>query len=159
MSYSDDLTTIIRVTVEPVNNSAGSDIGKEIAAELNKDLERLQKEAMVSLNNFFNKALNQYMSVFKTRRNVKSRLEASSSVSTWFIDGTSPKGFYYPIVLEKGRGPVFPKNRKALWWEGLPHPVKSAGPFGGYHFMEKTRNDFEAMIDQAVGMSMDKIIG
>ena len=158
MSYSDELTTIIRVDVTPVANP-GSDIGKDIAAELNKDLKNLQKDAMVSLNNFFDKALNHYMSVFKTRRNVKSRLQASSSMSTWFIDGTSPEGFYYPLVLEKGRGPVFPKERKALWWEGLPHPVPSAGPFGGYHFMEKTRKDFENMIDQAVGMSLDKIIG
>ena len=158
MNYSDELTTIIRVTVNPVQ-SPGSDVGRDIAADLDNELKSLQKEAMISLNNFFDKALNNYMSVFKTRRNVKSRLESSPSISTWFIDGTSPEGFYYPLVLEIGRGPVFPKERKALWWEGLPHPIPSAGPFGGYHFMEKTRNDFENMIDQAVGMSLDNIIG
>ena len=26
------------------------------------------------------------------------------------------------------RGPVFPRRKKALWWKGLAHPVKSAGP-------------------------------
>lgn len=158
MNYSDELTTIIRVTVNPINNT-NSEIGADIANELTDNLKNLQQEAMISLNNFFDKALNNYMSVFKTRRNVKSRLESSPSISTWFIDGTSPEGFYYPLVLEIGRGPVFPKERKALWWEGLPHPIPSAGPFGGYHFMEKTRNDFENMIDQAVGMSLDNIIG
>ena len=158
MSYSDELTTKIRVTVEPVDNP-GSEIGGDIAVELDNDLKTLQQEAMNSLNNFFNVALNNYMGLFKTRRNVKSRLQASPSVSTWFIDGTSPKGFYYPLVLEEGRGPVLPVERKALWWEGLPHPIPRAGPFEGYHFMEKTRNDFEDMIDQAVGMSLDNILG
>jgi hypothetical protein len=158
MSYSDELTTIIRVEVTSVEKP-GTDIGSDIAAELNRDLKNLQKTAMVSLNNFFDKALNNYMGLFKTRRNVKSRLQSSPSMSTWFIDGTSPEGFYYPLVLEKGRGPVFPKERKALWWEGLPHPVPSAGPFKGYQFMTKTRNDFENMIDQAVGLSLDKVIG
>ena len=34
----------------------------------------------------------------------------------------------YLVIQEKGRGTVYPVVKKALWWEGLPHPIPSAGP-------------------------------
>ena len=36
-----------------------------------------------------------------------------------------------------GRGEVRPVNKKALYWYGLPHPVKRAEAFEGYHFLEE----------------------
>jgi hypothetical protein len=54
-------------------------------------------------------------------------------------------------IIVNGRGPVYPRNKKALFWEGLDHPVKFA--------RATTPNDFvtpaiEAVIYE-VGASAD----
>lgn len=41
-------------------------------------------------------------------------------------------------ALEGGRGEVLPVNKMALFWPGLPHPVKRAGPSKAYPFMKPT---------------------
>lgn len=57
-----------------------------------------------------------------------------TGATTWFI-GTDLEHAYY---VENGRGPVFPKVKKALYWPELSHPVAKAGPAQANLFVERT---------------------
>jgi hypothetical protein len=52
---------------------------------------------------------------------------ASVSVRTW-------QPAKLKLVVE-GRGEVLPKAKKALYWQGLPHPVRRAGPAAANDFV------------------------
>jgi len=60
------------------------------------------------------------------RRSVRKGRVTSRAIEIQAGGGAAP----YAGIHQFGarRGPVFPRNKKALWWKGLPHPVKSAGP-------------------------------
>ena len=53
---------------------------------------------------------------------------------SWFI-GTDIE---YATYVEHGRGPVFPRVKKALYWPELRHPVAKAGPAKANLFVERT---------------------
>lgn len=57
------------------------------------------------------------------------------SERSWFI-GTDIEHAHY---VEHGRGPVYPKVKKALYWPELAHPVKKAGPAPANDFVGRTR--------------------
>lgn len=66
-----------------------------------------------------------------------------TGATTWFIGSTNDHAYY----VENGRGPVFPKVKKALWWNELSvgsmgpilaHPVAKAGPAKANDFVGRT---------------------
>ena len=73
------------------------------------------------------------------RDSFQSTLAGDGSHANLTVFTTQPQKLSWVV---NGRGPVYPVNKKALWWPGLPHPVKYAGP--------STPNDFVSpVIDQA----------
>jgi hypothetical protein len=71
----------------------------------------------------------------------------------------SDDDFYYWDVVINGRGPIYPVNAKALWWPGLPHPVKSAGPAEGQPFVDDSVGEVETMIESELDDFVSTVFG
>lgn len=70
------------------------------------------------------------------------------------ISGSHPSGVPFGQVLhwlENGRGPVYPQRKAALMWEGLSHPVRSAGSARGAPFAD-------AAFERAVSGLEEKLV-
>lgn len=77
----------------------------------------------------------------------ESSIEASGYGARLRVTTTQPTKLKYVV---EGRGPVYPVKAKALYWAGLDHPVKSAGP--------SQPNDFVTpVLEEAVNVAEDII--
>ena len=164
---NDDLTTIITVTADVPKAIYDTDLGNDIANDLN-EIKDLEIRATLVLTNLYNEALMKFMDRFKHSSGEEGgRLKNSVVISgganskTIKITALSDKGYPYPVVAEYGRGPVTVKNRKYLrfYIGGEAFFCKSVAGFGGHHFVEDSRDLLESAIDDTVGLELDKILG
>ncbi|MBR3140372.1 MAG: hypothetical protein IKF11_05860 [Methanobrevibacter sp.] len=160
---NDDLTTIITVTADVPKSIYDTDLGSDIANDL-KEIKDLEIQTTLALANVYNAALMNFMGKFKnpsnrTRNSVV--ISGGGNSKTIKITALSDEGFPYPVVANFGRGPVTAKNRKYLrfYIGGEVFFRKSVAGFGGYHFVEDSRDVLESAIDDAVGLELDKILG
>lgn len=64
-----------------------------------------------------------------------------------------------PVKLKfvvEGRGEVRPVNKKALYWPGLPHPVKRAGPAAANDFVTPVLAEAPTA-EEALGVVVDQL--
>ncbi len=63
------------------------------------------------------------------------------------VTTTQPTKLRY---VREGRGPVYPVRAKALYWQGLDHPVKSAGPAAANDFVTPIVEEAGAMATEFI---------
>jgi hypothetical protein len=69
----------------------------------------------------------------KLRDSFISEITEDGLQATLLVSTTQPQKLAW---VRYGRGPVYPVNKKALFWPGLAHPVKYAGPSQPNEFVE-----------------------
>jgi hypothetical protein len=83
------------------------------------------------------------------------RAELTTGILRWF-----PTASYSPYV-EFGTKPhtILPKDKKALWWPGAAHPVKSVNHPGTKPnpFMERIVSESQEEINQQFGNALQQI--
>jgi len=80
----------------------------------------------------------------RLRDSYQSDITSSDTEASLVIRTTQPTKLGYVV---NGRGWVYPVSKKALFWQGLPHPVKSARPSQPNDFITP---ELPAIIDRAV---------
>lgn len=68
-------------------------------------------------------------------------------------DVTTDQPLKFKFVTE-GRGEVLPKTKKALFWKGLDHPVRRAGPAAANDFVSPVLDK----VEEVVGPEMDDLV-
>lgn len=69
------------------------------------------------------------------------------------VQTTQPQKLEYVV---KGRGEVRPKVKRALYWEGLSHPVRRAGPTKANDFVSPVV-DNAPTADEGLQMAFDEV--
>lgn len=76
--------------------------------------------------------------------------ERSAAVS---VKTTQPTKLKFVV---EGRGEVRPVNKKALYWQGLPHPVKRAGPMAANDFVSPVLAEAPTA-EEALGVVVEQL--
>ncbi len=61
--------------------------------------------------------------------------------------------------VTQGRGEVLPKVKKALFWPGLDHPVRRAGPAKANDFVSPVLQDVDSIIEPEILDGVDVLSG
>ena len=65
----------------------------------------------------------------------------------------------YAKIILRGRGKVVPKTKKALFWPGLKHPVKSSGPVKANPFWDRGVKNSKGEVNAEIERFKKIIIG
>lgn len=72
------------------------------------------------------------------------------------VSTTQPQKLSWVV---NGRGPVYPVNKKALWWPGLPHPIKYAGPSQANDFVAPVMDQVPDIATVAFEEAVNTVLG
>lgn len=87
----------------------------------------------------------------------------------WFIESITDSEAHirtpaeYAVYVNDGTEPyvIEPVNKKALYWEGLDHPVKRVNHPGikGQHFVEDSIDDVDGRLDGYFLQALSEVLG
>lgn len=90
-------------------------------------------------------------------------------LKSWFIESITDDEAHirtpaeYAQMVNDGTQPhvIEPVNKKALYWEGLDHPVKRVHHPGtkGQHFVEKSIDDVDGRLDGYFLKALSEVLG
>ena len=90
-------------------------------------------------------------------------------LKSWFIESMSDSEAVirtpaeYAQMVNDGTDPhvIEPVNKKALYWEGLDHPVRRVNHPGtkGQHFVEKSIDDVEGRLEGYFLKALQEVLG